>query len=205
MPASYRDIAARAGVSVATVSRALSNSAPVSEALRKRVLHEADRLRREEIGDRAAATNRIGLVYPGDPINAEYGGFDAAIMSGVNRGAFERRFDVATINVVEDKLDSETYTEFFARKGVDAIVMRSFTGRRHICERIADEGFPCVVVADRFDHPGVNYICYDSRRTSQQAVEHHANLRLKGVLLEPCSGILFAFANGGLHFIEPSC
>jgi LacI family repressor for deo operon, udp, cdd, tsx, nupC, and nupG len=176
VPASYRAIAARAGVSVATVSRALSNSAPVSDALRRRVLEEAERLRREDSASNSISTNRIGLVYPGDPINAEYGGFDAAIMSGVNRGAFERRFDVATINVVEDKLESESYTEFFARKGVDAIVMRSFTGRRHICERIADEDFPCVVVADRFDHPAVNYICYDSRRTSQQAVEHLVHL-----------------------------
>ncbi|MEL6310817.1 MAG: LacI family DNA-binding transcriptional regulator [Pseudomonadota bacterium] len=133
MPASYRDIAARAGVSVATVSRALSNSAPVSEALRRRVLDEAERLRREEssarTGSQATALSRIGLVYPGDPINAEYGGFDAAIMSGVNRGAFERRFDVATINVVEDKLEpSRTPSSSAARASTRSSCGRSRVG-----------------------------------------------------------------------------
>ncbi|MGP1273144.1 MAG: LacI family DNA-binding transcriptional regulator [Phycisphaerales bacterium] len=181
--ASYREIAARAGVSVATVSRALSNSAPVSETLRRRVLAEAERLRPAAAGGRSVATNRIGLVYPGDPINAEYGGFDAAVMSGVNRGAFERRFDVAIVNVVEDKLASESYSEFFRRKGLDAVVLRTFTGRRHICELVAEEGFPSVVVADRFEHPKVNYVCYDSGRTSRLAVEHLLHLGHRRIAL----------------------
>ena len=180
---SYREIAARAGVSVATVSRTLSNSAPVSDALRRRVLAEI-----EKVGDGSSPSNgsvfcRIGLVYPGDPINAEYGGFDASVMSGVNRGAFERRFDVAIVNVVDEKRDGETFREFFRRKGIDAAVLRTFRGRQQICERIAEEGFPSVVLADEFEHPAVNYIRYGSKRASEFAAEHLVNLGHKRIAL----------------------
>jgi LacI family transcriptional regulator len=41
-----------------------------------------------------------------------------------------------------------------------------------IAEEIAGEGFPCVIVADRSDAPGLNYVFADSRSDSVRAVEH---------------------------------
>ena len=173
--ASVRQIAESTGVSVATVSRALNNRPEVSAEMRDRVWAEAERVGYRH-NARSRATNLIGLAYPGKPVNAEFGGFDAAIVSGVTRGVNEARFDVALVNIDRDKLPNETFSQFFRRKGLQGVVLRSFADTRHICEAIADEGFPSVVIADRFDNPRVNFIYSDSYGQSQQAVEHLIHL-----------------------------
>jgi LacI family transcriptional regulator len=173
--ASIRQIAESTGVSVATVSRALNNRPEVSVEMRDRVWAEAERVG-YRLNARSRATNLIGLAYPGRPVNAEFGGFDAAIVSGVTRGVNEARFDVALVNIDRDKLPNETFSQFFRRKGLQGVVLRSFADTRHICEAIADEGFPSVVVADRFENPRVNYIYSDSYGQSCHAVEHLIHL-----------------------------
>ncbi len=173
--ATIRAIAKSAGVSVATVSRTLNNLPDVSEPTRMRVMRSA-----EKLGYDPAAQRRrpvlIGLAYPGQPVNPEFGGFDAAIVSGVTRGLDEHKFDVALLNVQRDKQPHETYSQLFRRKQIAGVVLRSFSDTRHLCEGIAEEGFPHIVVADRFDHPQVNFICNDSHADTAAAVEHLASL-----------------------------
>ena len=172
---SIRAIAKSAGVSVATVSRALNNLPDVSDDMRSRVMREADRLGYDPASQRRRPV-LIGLAYPGQPVNPEFGGFDSAIISGVMRGVDEHKFDVTLLNVRRDKRPHETYSQFFRRKQVAGVVLRSFVDHRHLCEAIAEEGFPHVVVADRFEHPKVNFICNDSYRDTKAAVEHLASL-----------------------------
>ena len=173
--ASLRDIAKNAGVSVATVSRTLNNSPDVSEKLRDRVLREAKRAGYAK-SEASKRLGRIGLGYPGEPIKPELGGFDASVMSGVMHGVMSHGFDFGVVNLLADKRSSESYTQFFRRKGLDGVVLRTFTGRRHICEEIASEGFPAVVVGDRFEDERVNYICFDSELETAAAVDHLVHL-----------------------------
>ncbi|MEO0514983.1 MAG: LacI family DNA-binding transcriptional regulator [Planctomycetota bacterium] len=178
--ASIRAIAKSAGVSVATVSRTLNNLPDVSDKTRSKVMRSV-----EKLGYDPAAQRRrpvlIGLAYPGQPVNPEFGGFDAAIISGVTRGVDEHKFDVALLNVQRDKQPHETYSQFFRRKHVAGVVLRSFSDTRHLCEAIAEEGFPHIVVADHFDHPDVNFICNDSYPDTLVAMEHLASLGHKRV------------------------
>jgi DNA-binding LacI/PurR family transcriptional regulator len=83
---------------------------------------------------------------------------------------------VTIINVDRDKAIGETYTQFFMRKGIRGAVLRTFTHSRRVCEAIAEEGFPAVVVAEHFENPLVNCIYTDSRPDSARAVEHLAYL-----------------------------
>lgn len=122
------------------------------------------------------STGRVGLAYPGAPVAAGFGNFEAAVIQGVNRAAFEQRWDVAIIDIVNDKRDRESYAQLFKRKGVDCVLLRTFTEKREICEQIADEGCPAVVISDRFDDETVNFVAYDSRRSSERAVEHLIHL-----------------------------
>jgi len=41
-----------------------------------------------------------------------------------------------------------------------------------LAELIADEGFPCVLIADRSDHPNVNFIRSESRADSARVIDH---------------------------------
>ncbi|MEM6332020.1 MAG: LacI family DNA-binding transcriptional regulator [Planctomycetota bacterium] len=172
---SIREVAESAGVSVATVSRAFNNLPDVAEPTRVRVFAEADRLGYDPEARRRKAV-LVGLAYPGSPVNAEFGGFDAAIVSGVLRGVEERKFDVVLLDIARDKRRGETYTQFFRRKGTAGVVLRSFAESRGICEEIANEGFPHIVVADRFENKAVNFIRNDSYQDTLTAMEHLASL-----------------------------
>ncbi len=173
--ASVRKIAERAGTSVATVSRALNGKPNVSREMRARVLSAA-----QDLGyarpQPLQASSVIALAYPKDIVHAEYGAFDSAVLSGVLRGLEAHRFDVVLLTILRDKLESETYSEFFGRKGVAGVVLRSFEDLRGVCEEIAAEGFPSIVVGDRFTSSEVSFVCTSSREDSTKAVEHLINL-----------------------------
>ncbi|MCA3005688.1 MAG: LacI family DNA-binding transcriptional regulator, partial [Phycisphaerales bacterium] len=164
--ASVRQLAKRVGVSVATVSRALNNDVGVNPATREKILAAANRAGyTPSVGKRI--TTVIGLVYPGEPVRPDYGAFDSLLLNGILRGVAEQRFDVKLISIQRDKLPSEAYTQFFMRKGVRGVILRSFDQQRRLVTEIAEEGFPAIVVADRFDDPSVNFIACDSRDDSR--------------------------------------
>ncbi len=167
---SVRQIAKELGISVATVSRAINQHAGVSEETRRRVLEAADRSGyRPSTGKKP--TNVIGLVYPEEPVKSDLGDFEAALLSGILRGVYEKRHDLTFISAGRDKHADETYTQFFHRKGVRAIIMRSL-GDTSLVEKIASEDFPTLLVADRAEDPRVNYIDSVSRDSARHAIEH---------------------------------
>jgi len=173
---SIRQVAMLANVSPATASRALNHSGPVSPAARSRVLMAAQRVGYRGLGRVTAGVSRIGVAYPHLPVLAEFGGFDAALLSGIARGAAEERCDLALVDIAATKQRAESYTHYFERHGLQGVVVRAHGESRHVCETIAEEGFPSVVVADRFENPDVNFVCYNSEEDSRRAIEHLISL-----------------------------
>jgi DNA-binding LacI/PurR family transcriptional regulator len=168
---SVRKLADALGVSVATVSRALNNHPDVSEKTKRRVLEAARSAGYvPSVGKRPV--NVLGLIYPGDPVDVEFGGFEAAMLSGVLRGANELGYDVTIIALGRDRQGTEEFTQLFHRKGIRGAIVRGIDTRKRVAERITAEGFPCLLLADRSEDPAVSSIDCDSRPTSRQAVEH---------------------------------
>jgi DNA-binding LacI/PurR family transcriptional regulator len=182
--ASVRRIAAQVGVSVATVSRALNNHPHVDAETRRRVVAAAGRAGYVPSSNAARrVSTAIGLVYPGEVVRADYGGFDASLMAGVLRGLNEHKLDLQIVSVGRDKAQDETFAEFFMRKGVRGAILRNFEDSRAMTRAIAAEGFPSVVVADRFEDPSVNYVWCDSRADSRRAVQHLIDLGHRRIAL----------------------
>lgn len=168
---SVRAMADSLGLSVATISRALNDHPDVAEETRARVLELADRSGyAPRVGRKP--TNLIGMVYPSHPVRADFGTFESAVLAGVMRGINERRFDVTLINIERDRRPEESYTQFFRRKGLRGVLVRSIGPTPRLAEEIAEEDFPCVLLADRSDSPKVNFICSDSYSESVRAIEH---------------------------------
>lgn len=168
---SVRQIAREVGVSVATVSRALNHHPGVKESTRRAVLDAAVRASYIPRTGRKQ-TDVIGLVYPTDPVEAEYGAFESAILTGIMRGVDEQRFDVTLINLARDKRENETFSQFFTRKGLRGVIVRTVDTTPRLAEAIAAEGFPCVAIAEVSSQPSLNFISGDSRPDSIRAVEH---------------------------------
>jgi len=178
---SVRQIANELGISVATVSRAMNQRSGVSEETRRKVLEMAQRHHyRPMMGKKP--TNVIGLVYPHDPVKSDMGDFEASLLSGILRGVYEKKHDLAFISADRDKHADESYTQFFYRKGVNGILMRSL-GDTSLVEEITAEGFPVLLVADRSEDPAVSYLDSISHDTSRKAIEHLIMLGHKRIAL----------------------
>ena len=172
---SVREIAERTGVSVATVSRVLNNKPNVSPDTRDRILTAInDTGYVPRVGRRDS--NVIGLVYAGPDAARTYGDFDSAVLAGVLQATRERHYDLKIIDLERDWSPAEAYTQFFIRKGLAGVILRTTEARRHICRTIAEEGFPHIVVAENFGKEPVNYIYSESKANSKRAIQHLLHL-----------------------------
>ena len=165
-----RKVAKDAEVSIATVSRVLNNQPGVSEGVRARVLKSVNRCGYvATVGKRA--TSYLALVYTGPATLGS--SYDAAILAGIGAAVDESDLDLALVNLHRDKLSSESFTQFFLRKGIRGVILRTTEKTRFVCEQIGAEGFPAIVVGDRFDfNDHVSYVYCDSRPTTHQGIDH---------------------------------
>jgi DNA-binding LacI/PurR family transcriptional regulator len=171
---SVREIARQVGVSPATVSRVINNRANVTPALRRKILGAVNRSRYiPRVGLRSTAN--IALVYTGE---SSLGcPFDAALLYGMTSPLEERGFDLAVLNLGRLRAAGDhDFSHLFMLKGVRGVVLRTDAKTRNVCEQIAAEGFPAVVVGDRFDNPTVSYVYCESRESSREAVQHLLDL-----------------------------
>lgn len=167
--ASVRAIAEAAGVSIATVSRVLNQDPAVTPATRDSVLSVIHRIGYRKPQE-PVAPRTIGFAYTQAQTLAS--GYDAAVLDGVVRGCEEARFDVLVLNMSREMHPEESYSQYFRRKGVRGVILRTTEATRTECERVAAEGVPHVVISERFESPKVCYIDADSKGESRRAFEY---------------------------------
>jgi LacI family transcriptional regulator len=168
-----RRVARNAGVSIATVSRVVNGSTSVAPELRDRVLAAVQRCGYSPtVGRRSAAS--IAIVYTGPfSVGSPY---DAACLDGIVSAMLASEFDLKFIHLRRDKGAEDTYTQFFFRKGIRGVILRSTVADRDIVRAIGDEGFPAVVLGDHFDHDRLAFAYNESRTASKEGVEHLVSL-----------------------------
>jgi DNA-binding LacI/PurR family transcriptional regulator len=168
-----RRVAQKAGVSIATVSRVVNGSSAVAPDLRDRVLEAVSRCGyAPTIGRRSSAS--IAIVYTGPfSVGSTY---DAACLDGIVSAMLESDYDLKITHLRRDKNAKETYSQFFFRKGIRGAIIRSTSTDRDAARMIGDEGFPAVVLGDRFDHPRLEFAYNESGTASREGVEHLISL-----------------------------
>lgn len=173
-----RRVAQQAGVSIATVSRVVNGSTAVAPELRDRVLDAVTSCGYSPtVGRRSAAA--MALVYTGPfTVGSPY---DAACIEGIVSGMLESSYDLSIVNLRRDKSPSETYSQFFLRKGIRGAILRTTVADRDIARAISDEGFPAVVLGDHFDHPRLAFAYNESKTASAEGVEHLVSLGHKRI------------------------
>jgi DNA-binding LacI/PurR family transcriptional regulator len=168
-----RRVAQKAGVSIATVSRVVNGSPAVAPELRDRVLEAVSRCGyAPTIGRRSSSS--IALVYTG-PLSVG-SPYDAACLDGIISAMLESDYDLKITHLRRDKSPTETYSQFFFRKGIRGAVIRSTSADHDVARLIGDEGFPAVVLGDRFDHPRLAFAYNESGTASSEGVEHLISL-----------------------------
>ena len=177
---SLKAIASRARISMATASRALNDHAEVDPRTRERVLQVAQDLGYRSPADRRIDAGSIGLVQAS---RSGFYDYDALIMRGMIETGSQNRFDVTWIDLARDKSDAESYTQFFRRKAIRAVVLRAFGDSRHVVESIATEGFPAVAIGEKFDRDDISWLRISGVGASRHAIEHLISLGHKRIAL----------------------
>ncbi len=173
MSVTLRDVAEKAGVSAATVSRALDPSASASAATRDRVLAVADEL--GYIGNTAARTLRtsrsdtIGLLIP-DVRNP----FFTDVAYAVDKAAAAAGLTVMIGNADEDGAAQDRYLTALERHQVDGILVVPQGPDGPVLRRVARR-FPTVAI-DRDAGLGVPVVSSDSAGGVRALIDHVAAL-----------------------------
>ncbi len=170
---SVREIADTAGVSIATVSRVLNNHPRVSEEARRKVTEAVNRTRYVASVGRRSTTN-VAFVYTSDFSLGSP--FDATLLERVSRSLQQTGLDLLILRAPSRLSPRESYSQLFQSRGVRGAFVRCTDNTRQIAEKIADEGFPAVTIADRLESPQANWVRSSAVHATTQAIEHLVHL-----------------------------
>jgi LacI family transcriptional regulator len=170
-----RDVARRSGVSVATVSNVLHNTAPVAERTRKRVLEAIEQLgyRQNEVARslKRQTTHTLGVAIP-DALNP----FNAMVALEVERRAHRDGFAVLVAETENDPATEADQVRALVGRRVDGVIFPAVTAGSAIPSELLDRGIPVVVVSFETDDPRVGAIVVDEEAAMDEVVGHLAGL-----------------------------
>lgn len=147
--ATIRDVAKRAGVSISTVSYALTRERPITDEARDRVLEAVRTLGyRGNSVARSLKTGRtmiLALVIP-DILNP----FFTLVARGAEDCARERGYSLVLCNTMVDPDREEEYLWLAQSRRVDGVIYMPGSGASHpVLNELAQQGFPIVVIDEQ--------------------------------------------------------
>ncbi|HEY7018112.1 MAG TPA: LacI family DNA-binding transcriptional regulator [Gaiellaceae bacterium] len=175
-----QELAAKSGVSVATVSRALNGSPEVSEATRERIVELATRL--DYTPSAAARTlvrrrsHVVGVILetgPGHPDLLHP--FFQEVLVGLKQGAGERGYDLLLFASDEPGNGfggTHSYVRRAGHHGVDGVIVMGFDGADPEIGKLAASGLPCVAVDADLGGARTGYVMSENREGAALAVRH---------------------------------
>jgi LacI family transcriptional regulator len=179
-----QELAAKSGVSVATVSRALNGSAEVSEATKHRILSLAEEL--DYTPSAAARTlvrrrsHVIGVILetgPGHPDLLHP--FFQEVLVGLKQGAGARGYDLLLFASDEPGNGfggTHSYLRRAGHHGVDGAVVMGMTASDSEIVKLAESGLPCIAVDAQIPGPRTGFVMSENREGAALAVRHLLDL-----------------------------
>ncbi len=169
MPASIRDVAARAGVGVGTVSRVLNDSPSVSRATRDRVETAIAELEyRPNLSARALSTGRTHTVGAIVPFFTHPSAVERlrGVVDGLGAGGYE----VALFNVGTAEHRARRFGELGAADRADGLIIVSMLPTDDEVEHFRRAGVPVVLIDT--EHPRLSRVVTDDVAGGRMATEH---------------------------------
>ncbi len=175
MAATIDDVAARSGVSTATVSRVLSGSVPARPETRERVLAAARDLdyrpSRVARALKRQETLTLGLVVT-DITNP----FFPQIVRAVEGAAHERGYGILLANGGDEAARELEHLDLLIERRVDGIIIVSSRMTRRHAERLRHSTVPVVLVNDTIAGSGLPTVTTAHRHGARMATEHLVGL-----------------------------
>jgi len=156
------DVAKRAGVSPATVSRVLNKTANVSPELRERVLSAVSELHYVPDpfahGMRTKRTRSIGLIIS-DITNP----FFPELARGVEDYVSSLGYSLILCNTDARPENEKRYVELLLNKGIDGLMFTSLRIGEEVIRSLLNDGIPCILVGRKPENiEGLVYVVTDN-------------------------------------------
>ncbi|MGP4079250.1 LacI family DNA-binding transcriptional regulator [Pseudalkalibacillus sp. R45] len=165
------DVAKKASVSIATVSKVINNTGRISEPTRVKVLEAMKQLDYRPSVVASALTRKktdtLGLLVP-DISNP----FFSEIARNIEDRAHERGLSVIICSTDYNEEKEKKYIDLLKRKQVDGFIISSGFKNLDLLKSLMDQNIPVAMLA--LDNPSinVNVISVDDHRGGYQATAH---------------------------------
>ena len=169
-----KDVAKHAGVSVSTVSYALSGNRPISQAVRERVEQAV-----QELGFTGSALARnlrkglshtIGMVHPPREIMLEGTSIDFII------SASETIKQSHTLKLFPYPQNAETLLDAFKQRSIDGLILMHVARHDQRVEALRKTDYPFALIGRPENTQGLNLVDFDFEEAAYLAIKHLAEL-----------------------------
>jgi len=211
--ASMKDIAEVVGVSVNTVSQALSNKPGVNKRTRDLIAGTAVKLGYEyenglSSGAKSSSSGTIGLVIT-DNANP----FFAHVVRGVQNTLWQNKYSLILCNTNEDYARERGAIDTLLEKEVDGIILTPAQSQDQDITNLQSARIPFVLMGRHFSNIDIPNVVADDKQGAYKAVEHLIRLGHARILYlnapgyissarERLDGYREAFANNGIELDE---
>lgn len=152
---SMKDIAKKCNVSVATVSKALSDQADISEITKKRICKAADDMGYfANSAARALKTNKtynLGVVYRDEGGLGLVHEFFAAVLNGFKNEAEKSGYDITFINNENIGSKPASYLQHCKYRGIDGVLIACVDFNNPQILEVVSSSIPAVTIDHIFD------------------------------------------------------
>jgi DNA-binding LacI/PurR family transcriptional regulator len=172
---SIRDVARRAGVSIATVSRTVNHISTVNEELARKVWKAID-----EVGylpntqARALVSGRSKLL--GLIVSEITNPFFPELIQEFENLAVEQGYEVLIGSTNYDPARTESLMRRLLQRNVDGVAVMTFGVEEELVQRLVEREFPLVFVDAGPELPNIRLVQPDYAEGIRQAVQHLAAL-----------------------------
>lgn len=169
--ASLKDVAARAGTSIATASRALSGTGYVAEATLARVLEAAQALNYQPNlrarGLRQRVSRSIGLIVP-NLLNAYY----TALADSISQQLGARGYHLLLASTRDDAAAEQETVIGMVGQAVDGLIWVPAAAESDLLDYLAGQHTPAVAMVRRLKGDPIDTVVFEDRAGSQAATQH---------------------------------
>lgn len=166
-----KDIAKKAGVSVATVSRAINNKSDISEGMRKYILKIIDDMGYvpNSIAKNLShgRTNLIAVMLP--TLNNQ---FFSELLSEIEIEANKNGYNTLFFNSSDDRTKVEYYLNSMRSNFVCGAIINSLSVTKRDLERLEKNGIKTITIDRSISSPHYSSVTVDHRLGGRIATEH---------------------------------
>lgn len=171
--ASMNDVAKKAGVSVATVSRVLNNSSSVNDSTRAKILKAIKELNYQpnrvakRLRSRSVSSNLIGVLVP-DIQNPFY----VDVLRGIEDVTSSNNYAIIMCNFGQDIKREKIYLEVLQSESIDGLIAAPASEDDPELKKMVNNGLPVVCVDRGLSNSDVDVVLVDNYDGAYKAVDH---------------------------------